>query len=104
MTDQVGVLRFESKGHPLPDFILGTLTGCLPQLEERRAGIGAGLAAHPEFASPLQRLTLFAGVVERLIVHAEQIGGARLGRIEAQELRPLLALGQIGEVTALQPV
>ncbi len=37
-------------------------------------------------------------------MHAEQVGGARLGRIEAQELRPLLALGQIGQITALQPV
>ena len=104
VADQIGVFRLERQRHPLPDLLLGTLTGCLPQLEQRGAGIGTGLTAHPDLARPLQRLFRLAGVIERLIVHAEQIGGARLGRIEAQELRPLLALGQIGQIAALQPV
>ena len=43
-------------------------------------------------------------VVAGLIVLTEQIGGAWLGRIEAQELGPLLALGKIGEIAALEPV
>ena len=44
------------------------------------------------------------GVIAGLVVHAEQVGGVRLGRVEAQELGPLLALGQVGEVSALQTV
>ncbi|MNQ77159.1 hypothetical protein D3C85_920180 [compost metagenome] len=104
VADQIRILCLERQLHALPDLILGAQARLLPELEQGIAGIGPGLAAQPEFAGLIERHCLLPGVVARLIVLAEQIGGARLGRVEAQELGPLLALGQIGEVAALQPV
>ncbi|MND69193.1 hypothetical protein D3C80_606580 [compost metagenome] len=104
VADEIGVLRLEGQVHPLPDLLLGAQARLLPELEQGIAGIGPGLASQPELARFLQGLALVAGVIAGLVVHAEQIGGVRLGRVEAQELGPLLALGQVGEVAALQTV
>ena len=86
-----------------PDLLLGTQTCLLPELEQGIAGIGPGWPLSQSLPASC-RAGSVPRVVAGLIVLTEQIGGASAGRIEAQELGPLLALGKIGEIAALEPV